>query len=250
MRHAVMLWRRCPYDVQGGFFVCLLRKGTVMENKRNASLENLKKLALTAVFVALAYISLFITPFPKIAGFLTLDLKDAVITLGAMFLGPISAILISLLVSFIEMITISGTGFWGFLMNFLGSAVFAAVASLIYKYKRTLIGGIAGLGGGAVAMVVVMIFSNLFITPIYLGQPRSAVIDLMPVLLSFNSMKAVLNAATVLFLYKPVSNALKAARIIEKRENEKLTIDIRTLIVMACALIIATGSVLILLFAI
>ena len=117
-----------------------------MENKRNASLENLKKLALTAVFVALAYISLFITPFPKIAGFLTLDLKDAVITLGAMFLGPISAILISLLVSFIEMITISGTGFWGFLMNFLGSAVFAAVASLVYKYRRTLIGGIAGLG--------------------------------------------------------------------------------------------------------
>ena len=221
-----------------------------MEKRRQSVYEKLKKIVLTAVFTALAYICLFITPFPKIAGFLTLDLKDAVITLGAMFLGPISAIVISLIVSLVEMVSISGTGFWGFLMNFLGSAVFGAVAGLIYKYRKTLVGGILGLGCGAAAMVAVMIFSNLFITPIYLGQPRSAVIDLMPVLLTFNVMKALLNAAVVLFLYKPVSNALKAAKLIDRRTDERLIIDVKTLIVMACALAIAVGAVLILLFVI
>ena len=135
--------------------------------------ERLKKIVLTAVFVALSYVSLFLTPFPKIAGFLTLDVKDAVIILGAMFLGPVSGALISLITSFIEMITISGTGFWGFLMNALGSAVFAFVASAIYKRKKTLAGGVMGLGVGVVAMVVVMLLSNLFITPIYLEVPRS-----------------------------------------------------------------------------
>ena len=96
----------------------------------------------------------------------------------------------------------------------------------------------------------ILFFSNLFITPIYLGQPRSAVIDLMPVLLTFNVMKALLNAAVVLFLYKPVSNALKAAKLIDRRTDERLIIDVKTLIVMACALAIAVGAVLILLFVI
>ena len=211
--------------------------------------ERLKKIVLTAVFVALSYVSLFLTPFPKIAGFLTLDVKDAVIILGAMFLGPVSGALISLITSFIEMITISGTGFWGFLMNALGSAVFAFVSSAIYKRKKTLAGGVMGLGVGVVAMVIVMLLSNLFITPIYLEVPRSVVIDLMPVLFVFNSMKAILNAALVLFLYKPVSNALKASRFIERGENERLGFGVRSLIVMVCALAIGVGAALVLLLA-
>ena len=240
--------------VSSGFFYLMMRptseRNLFMETRRKNSYEKLKKIVLTAVFAALAYICLFLTPFPKIAGFLTLDLKDAVITLGALFLGPISAIVISLVVSLVEMVSISGTGFWGFLMNFLGSAVFGAVASLIYKYRKTLFGGVLGLGCGAAAMVAVMILSNLFITPIYLGQPRSAVIDLLPVLLTFNIMKGLLNAAIVLFLYKPVSNALKAVRFIDRRADERLTIDIKTLIIMICALGVAVISVLILLFAV
>ena len=61
-----------------------------------------------------------------------------------MLFGPVSGVVISFLVAFIEMISISGTGPWGFLMNFVSSAVFAGGASLIYRYtpriKKTLSG--------------------------------------------------------------------------------------------------------------
>ena len=220
-----------------------------MTGKRKTSREKLKKIILMAVFAALAYVSLFLTSyFPKISGFLTLDIKDAVITLGAMFLGPVAAILISLVVSLIEMVTISTTEFWGFLMNFLGSAVFAAVASWIYKYKKTFLGGIMGLVCGSISMVVVMILCDLFIIPLYTPGVTSEVVAgmILPTLLPFNAIKAILNSALVMFLYKPVSNALKASRAIDRRKNEKLTIDGRTLVIMAVALVIVVASALIL----
>ena len=218
-----------------------------MKKENSFSREKLKQIILIAVFTALSYGCLVLIRVPGIAGFLTLDVKDAVVTLGAMFLGPISALLISLLVSFIEMITVSGTGFWGFLMNFLGTAVFAAMASFVYKRRKTLWGGIVGLFFGVIVMVAVMRVANIVVTPIYQGYPRSAVIDLLPTLFVFNLMKGILNAAVVLFLYKPVSNALKAARFVDRRENERLVIDVKTMLIMALALAIAAASVAVLL---
>ncbi len=217
-------------------------------SNNNSSKYRLKWVVLTAVFAALSYICLLLIRVPGIAGFLTLDVKDAIITLGAMFLGPISAIMISLVVSLIEMISVSNTEFWGFLMNFLGTAVFSVLASMIYRARRTFSGGVVGLCVAVVSMVAVMLVANIFITPIYRGVPTEAVIALLPTLFVFNLVKGILNAAVVLFLYKPVSNALKAARFINRREQEKLTIDAKTLIIMACALAIAAMSVLVLLF--
>lgn len=214
--------------------------------EKTSSRERLKAIILIAVFTALSYGCLLLIRVPGIAGFLTLDVKDAVVALGAMFLGPIAALLISLLVSFIEMITVSGTGFWGFLMNFLGTAVFSMLASFVYKRRKTFFGGVIGLSLGTVTMVAVMLLANIFITPIYLGYPRSAVIDLLPTLFIFNLMKGILNAAVVLFLYKPVSNALKAARFIHRKEDEKLAINIKTMVIMAIALAIAAVSVVVL----
>lgn len=222
------------------------QKGIAMRIRNNISYEKLKKIILTGVFTALSYVCLLLIRVPDIAGFLTLDVKDAVVTLGAMFLGPVAAVVISLLVSLIELITVSGTGFWGFLMNFLGTAVFSVLASLLYKYKKTLFGGIIGLAVGTVGMIIVMMLSNLFITPIYLEVPRSVVIDLLPTLLIFNSMKGVLNAAVVLFLYKPVSNALKATGAIVRKEEEKLTFGMKTLVVMLIAAAIAAGAAVVL----
>ena len=60
-------------------------------------------------------------------------------------------------------------------------------------------------------------------------------------------MKALLNAALVLFLYKPVSNALKAAHFIERRENEQLGFGKKTVFVMIGSMIIGVAAVLVLL---
>jgi F0F1-type ATP synthase assembly protein I len=71
--------------------------------------------------------------------FLTYEPKDVVITIGAFIYHPLAGLAISLVVCLVEMVTISDTGIIGFLMNFLSSAVFVGVASVIYYRKKTIL---------------------------------------------------------------------------------------------------------------
>ncbi len=177
--------------------------------KRTNSI-NIKKLVGMAMFAALAYGVTFVFRIP--VEFLTFDAKDAVLTIAAFIYGPISALIMSLIPAFIEFITISGTGFWGFLMNFASSACFSFTASVIYKYRRSFNGAIAGLYSAVLSTTVLMFFLNIIVTPIYMHVPREVVIDLLPkLLLPFNFAKALMNAAITMLLYKPVSTAVKRA---------------------------------------
>ena len=98
--------------------------------------DNLKKMTAVAMFAALAYVSVAIIRIPNVGGFLTMDFKDVIITIAGMFFGPIAAIVLSLLVPFIEFLTISGTGPYGLIMNVISSMTFSLVASIVYKIGR------------------------------------------------------------------------------------------------------------------
>ena len=182
-------------------------------NKRYNS--DVKKIASIAMLSALAFLARLVFKIP--VSFLTFDIKDTIIALGGLVFGPVSGVVIALLVSLIEMI-ISETGPIGFVMNFVSSAVFAGVASLIYKFKRSFNGAIIGLYSSVAATTAVMLLMNLLLTPIYQGVPRSAVIAMLPTLfLPFNFAKTLLNAAIVMLIYKPVVVALRKAKIVEGR---------------------------------
>lgn len=174
---------------------------------------DVKKIAGIAMLSALAFLARLIFKIP--VSFLTFDIKDTVIALGGLIYGPVSGVVIVLLVALIEMI-ISETGPIGFLMNFISSAVFAGTASLIYKLKRSFNGAIIGLFSAAFATTCVMLLMNLFLTPIYQQVPRSVVISMLPTLfLPFNLAKTLLNTAVVMLIYKPVVIALRKAKIVE-----------------------------------
>ena len=183
----------------------------------NSSVK-IKKLCVAALFCALAVASTFVMHFK--VGFLTFDSKDAVIAIAGLLFGPIYSLVISLAVSLIEFITIGDAGFWGFLMDFLSTALFSTVCALIYKYKKNIKGAIIGLALASVSMTAFMLLFNLFIVPIYTPNfTTAAVAQMIPTLfLPFNLTKAVLNSALVLILYKPVSRAMKAARVIRSSE--------------------------------
>jgi len=211
--------------------------------------NNLFKLCFAGIFTAIAYISTFFV-YITVAGFLTYDIKDALITVCAMILGPLYGVAMSLIVSFIELITVSGTGFWGFLMNFISTAVFAVVASWIYKRCSKLYGAFLGLGTAVVSTTAVMVLMNIIITPIYQGQPREAVIALIPsILLPFNLTKAVLNAGLVLALYKPLITALRSAKLLPSSKNENSDNktnsfwSARTLLVIIVAAVLIVASI-------
>ena len=169
---------------------------------------NVRTLVAVGVFAALAYVCCVLFHFK--AGFLSFDLKDAVMTIGAMFFGPIYGFAMALIVCIIESLTISITEVYGFIMNILSSTVFVCAGSLVYTKKRTMTGALMGMVLSVAAMVVVMLCANLLITPFYMGVTRSEVIALIPVLiLPFNITKALVNASLVFLLYKPMSTALK-----------------------------------------
>ena len=173
---------------------------------------DVKKIASIAMLSALAFLARLVFKIP--VSFLTFDIKDTVIVLGGLVFGPVSGVAIALLASLIEMI-ISETGPIGFVMNFVSSAVFAGVASLIYKFKRRFNGAIIGLFSSVAVTTAAMILMNLLLTPIYQGVPRSVVISMLPMLALFNFAKTLLNAAIVMLIYKPVVVALRRAKIVE-----------------------------------
>ena len=176
---------------------------------------SVKKLVLMAMLAAIAYMIMALVRIPVVL-FLKYEPKDVVITIGGFLLGPMASFVISLLVSLIEMVTVSDTGPIGCLMNLLSTCSFACVAAFIYKKQHTLKGAIAGLAAGSVFMVGIMLLWNWLISPLYMGVERSAVEALLlPAFLPFNLLKAGLNSGLTLFLYKPVVTALRKTKLVE-----------------------------------
>ena len=185
-----------------------------MKNQSKTNLLNVRSIVGMAMFAALAYGVTFVFRIP--VSFLTFDAKDAVLTVASFIYGPLASLILALIPALIELITISGTGLWGFLMNFASSACFAFTASFIYKYKRSLNGAIIGIFLSIITTTALMMLLNLYITPIYMGVPREAVVELIPTLLfPFNLAKAMMNAAITMLIYKPVSAAMKRAHLID-----------------------------------
>ena len=211
---------------------------------RLSSSNKLHRIALIAVFGALAYALMLVIHFK--VSFLTLDLKDAVIVLAGLYFGPGAALSLSVLVPLLELISVSDTGLYGFLMNFISTATLSGIASLIYRYKRSLIGAIVALLSGAAATVGVMMLFNLWITPYYMGVTVETVKALIPtLLLPFNTVKSCLNVGFVLLLYKPISTVMQRMKLIEK-SPQKQSFNWKTIVVAALALaLIATSLVIV-----
>ena len=187
---------------------------------RENTAQRIKKLVMAAMFSALAFASMFVMRINVV--FLKCDLKDAVVTIAGLLFGPLYSVGISLVVALLEFASVGDTGFWGFLMDFLSTAVFSGTCALIYKYKKNLKGAVIGLLAAALTMTAFMLLFNLFIVPLYTpNYTTAAVAAMVPSLfLPFNLTKGILNAALVLVLYKPVSVAMKAAKILPSRNME------------------------------
>ena len=216
-------------------------------NNKNKNGSKIKRLTAVAMFCALAYVCTLVIHFP--VQFLTLDVKDALIVLCSLLFGPIAGAAIALIVPLLELMTISSTGPYGLIMNVLSSLTFALVAGVIYRYKRTIVGAVVGLVSAVFSVTAVMLLANLFITPYFMGAPRSAVVALiLPLLLPFNLLKAFLNAAIVLLLYKPLSKILKRIGFLQgsaKPAVGQTNAKGRSILISAIALAVIAASLVI-----
>lgn len=176
---------------------------------------NTKKLAIMGMLSAMAYILTVFIRIPLLpqAPFLNYDVKDVIIAIGGFLYGPLSAFILSVTVSLLELVSVSDTGLIGFVMNVVSTCAFVLPAAIIYKRNKTIKTAILGLVSGVVCMCIVMVAWNYFLTPLYMGTPRPVVAAMLPtVFLPFNLIKGILNAMLIFVLYKPIVRVLRNIR--------------------------------------
>lgn len=180
---------------------------------KNIKFNSTLKTAIMAMLTALSIVSLYIIRMPLIpaAPFLEYDAADIPVLIGSMLLGPVHGMIILLAVCLIQALTVSASSGWiGFVMHFAASGIFVLVAANIYKRKKTVKSLIVALTAGSVAMVAAMIPLNLVFTGIFLGAGTQTVIQmLIPAIIPFNLLKAVINSAVTFAIFTPIAEILK-----------------------------------------
>lgn len=205
--------------------------------------NNVRRLTTVGILSAIAFAVTAVGRIP-IVEFLKYDPKDIIITLSGLIMGTVPAVLVTVLASFLEMITISSTGAIGFMMNVLATCSFVIPAVLIYKKYHSKLGAVVGLIGSVLLMTAVMLLWNYIMTPIFLEMPREKIVPIIwRAILPFNLLKGGLNAAFVLLLYKPITNALRKYSIIhsEPEQTSKYSpvlFGFALLIIVTCVFII------------
>ncbi len=228
-----------------------------MSAGRKNNKDNLNKVIGISIFSAFAFVvALVCNIIPPVAGFLSLDAKDAVISVAAFVYGPISGVIISLVAALLEFLTFSTTGWYGLVMNFASSAVFSLTAALIYKFRRNINGALIGYLSAIITTAGLMLLLNRFVTPVYLFEylgimPKEAateyVIGIIPtILLPFNLAKSMLNAAVAMLLYKPIVTALRKAKIASGSQNA-VKFNRSSVIILIVGAVVLAASITILL---
>jgi len=178
--------------------------------------SNVKNLTTVAMLCAMAYVFMLISKvIPAVEGFLQYDAKDIIITIGGFILGPVYALVISIVVALLEFLTVSSTGPIGLLMNIVSTASFAFTAALVYRKIKTLSGAFISLAAATLVLTAVMLLWNYYITPLYMKVPQEVIKTMLPtVFLPFNLVKGIINSGFILFLYRPLVMALSKTRLV------------------------------------
>jgi len=212
---------------------------------RTNRIEKIKKMCISAVFIALAFVVTLVFHIKVL--FLTFDLKDAVMLIGAMICGPVYAVVMPVITALLEFMSpVSDTGIYGLIMNILSSVAFSLPACLVYNYKKSIKSALLGITTAVFTTTAVMLLANLIVTPYYYHMTVSGVAQMIPtLLLPFNLTKAALNAGFVLLLYKPMIQTLRKAKLVdlsnEKSEEKKSKIRSSVLMSLLALALIAVS---------
>lgn len=172
--------------------------------------ERTARLTKMAMMAAISLVLMFMIrfPFPPFPA-MVYDPADIPIIISSFAFGPLSGILITIVVSIIQAFALGGDQIVGFFMHVMATGSFALVAGLLYKRNKTKKMAIIALIVGSLIMTAIMVGWNLIITPWYYKMPVNAVVAMiLPVILPFNLMKAAINSMVIFLIYKPIAKFL------------------------------------------
>lgn len=144
------------------------------------------------------------------APYLKWDAGDIPALLGAFSMGPAAGILIEAVKNLVWQLTgKNSTGVVGFSASFLAGATLCFTAGLVYRFRRTKAGAIAGMAAGTVAMTAVMCAANAYVFFPLWGIKGDAVAKaLIGAAVPFNLLKGALTSTITFLLYKRVKRYL------------------------------------------
>ncbi|RVU54323.1 ECF transporter S component [Anaerosphaera multitolerans] len=198
-------------------------------NSVSRSSYKVRMITRVGMLSSLAFILMYFqVPLTFIAPtFLKLDVSDLPVLVGSFTMGPMAAVLISLIKNILHFaIHGSSTGGIGELSNFIVGSVFAVSAGMIYKRNKTFKTAVIGLFVGTILMTVCALISNYyFIFPLYSKlMPMEAIINagaaitsritdlwsmMLYSVLPFNLIKGFIVSLVTLLTYKKVSYIFK-----------------------------------------
>ena len=201
--------------------------------------KTVRYLAATAMLGALSFVlQLFEFPLPfLIPSFVEFDFSDLPALVASFSMGPISGVAVALIKNVLHL-PMTTTGSVGELANFLLTATFVAIAGIVYRHYKTRSGALAGSVAGAVAMSLLSVPINYFLTyPIYYNfMPKEAILAayqaIFPFVNSiytclwffnapFNLGKGLVISLITFLIYKRIPPFIKGRKREKKEKEEK-----------------------------
>ena len=175
---------------------------------------DIKRIAVLGVLTALSVVLVMLIHFPLIpaAAFLEYDPADIPIYISTFLYGPVSGLLITVVVSLVQGLTVSSaSGLYGILMHIISTGTFVLTAGMVYRIgKKKFLSLPLSLVIGVIVTTAMMIPANLIITPLFMGTPVEVVKSmLIPAIIPFNLFKQCINAVITGVLYVPLMAAVK-----------------------------------------
>ena len=180
-----------------------------------------RRLTTLAMLAAISIVLVTVIRIPMFLPFLEYDPADIPILVGTFLYGPLAGLALTVAVSVVQGLTVSASsGPIGIMMHILATGAFSLTAGLIYKNRRNRTGAVWALVFGSLVSVVVMVVWNIVLTPIYMGVPRAAVVELLiPAIIPFNLAKTGINSIVTLLIYKPVSRRVAHMQEVDNRSK-------------------------------
>lgn len=183
---------------------------TTMTTKKRISTRQMVSMAMLGA-ISIVLVAAVHFPLIPAAAFLEYDPADIPILIGAFAFGPVAGLLMTIVVSFIQGITVSAqSGIIGIVMHILATGSCVLVAGGIYSRNKTRKTAVIALVCGALVQTLAMIVMNMIFTPLFMGAPLEVVMSMMvPAIIPFNLLKAGINCTITFFLYKSISHLVK-----------------------------------------
>jgi riboflavin transporter FmnP len=195
-------------------------------NNKNSLRNHINKLSLAGIISGISMVLVLpsFSVFPA-ASFLEYNPSDIPIVIASFTMGPLWGILISIVVSAIQALTISAkSGMYGFLMHVSATCIFAFVSGMIFastKKKRKDIFNSDSIYAtrlwislivGGILSALAMIPMNLIFVPLFMGGTYKDVVPMLTAaIIPFNMIKMALNCVGTGIVFTATKKVLNKA---------------------------------------